>query len=179
MEMYDRILAQNTDATSDVTAGIAAVNITGESEVTRLQARQRAAVEREVTQGKERYREHDANVHPDLQDLNFGPLGASSNNLPPPLRPSTLSDDGQDEATYGQRGSLSDFSDFDSSDEDRPGASASPRKRGGRDYVNVSDDPDDDNITRSAKVPLVQAEDNDPFADPFADEIAVGPSRKW
>ena len=64
-------------------AGLAAVNIGG-SEVSRLQEKQRAAIERSI-RAKERGREEDsdynatyaksAGVYPDLQDLSFGSLG--------------------------------------------------------------------------------------------------------
>ena len=105
-----------------------------------------------------------ASVHPDLHDLSFGTLGPEQQyagpsiswaptlkhlgrNLQPPIRPS--SDEEQDR----YRGSLSDFSDYESSDGEthqRAGQSSSAlhaRKA----HVNVSDD------------------DEDPFADPFAD----------
>lgn len=119
-------------------------------------------------------RSSDTTLHPDLQDLSFGPLGDSSNGLPPPLRPSTLSDDGhgQDE-TFDVGGSLSDFSDYDTSDEESHKAAGSSKRRGGRNYVDVSDDPDDHPaVPQSMKAPKPEA---DPFADPFADD---GPSRK-
>jgi LAS seventeen-binding protein 5 len=177
MEMYDKLATQipQSDAYNAVTSGLAAVNIsTPESEVNKLQEKQRVAVERAKLHGNIRGRgsvghveEGTKQLHPDLQDLNFGPLGASSNNLAPPLRPSALSDDGNgpdEHTTYDARGSLSDFSDYESSDEEAHNAALASPKRGkvGRDYVNVSDDPDDD----------------DPFADPFTDEVAIGPSKK-
>ena len=58
------------------------INNTG-GEVEKLQVKQRAAVEREISRGKERERDYyptppsSANVHPDLQDLTFGELGSS------------------------------------------------------------------------------------------------------
>jgi hypothetical protein len=175
MEMYDKLVNQIPQSESNaVVSGLAAVNIsTPESEVNKLQEKQRVAVERAKLHGSIRrgsvghVEEGTKHLHPDLQDLNFGPLGASSNNLPAPLQPSAFSDDGNgpDEHTiYDGRGSLSDFSDYESSDEETHNAAvASPKRRKvGRDYVNVSDDPDDD----------------DPFADPFADEVAIGPSKK-
>lgn len=62
-------------------AGLAAVNLHG-TEVGMLQQRQRAAVERTVSRSN-RARAGDGvppvahgDLHPDLQDLNFGPLGA-------------------------------------------------------------------------------------------------------
>ena len=108
-------------------------------------------------------------VHPDLEDLSFGSLG-SSTNLPPPLRPSTRSEDDR-----GHQGSLSDFSDYESSGEEAHAASS--RKRGEKDYFHVSDDPDDDYPARH-KSPHTSTE-VDPFADPFADEAAVGSTKAW
>jgi hypothetical protein len=71
------------------------------------------------------------------------------------------------------KGSLSDFSDYESSDEETHTASSSrPR----RNYVHVSDNSDDEaavNITAKGA-----NGGNDPFADPFADDIAAGPSKK-
>ncbi|KAF5384868.1 hypothetical protein D9615_001333 [Tricholomella constricta] len=181
LEMYEKLLGQNSESTKDissaVTAGLAAAHIDmPEEQLNVFQERQRAAFERAKYAGgiQGHGQEHDLHLHPDLQDLNFGPLGASSNNLQPPLRPSTRSDDGKEEI-YDVRGSLSDFSDY-SSDEDTRGSGSSPRKRGGRNYVNVSDDPDEEPYSRA---PLAQVKDDDPFADPFADEVAVGPSKKW
>jgi hypothetical protein len=60
----------------DVQQGLEAAHITG-SEVQRLQEKQRAAVQRAV---RERPRAEDDSprspIHPDLQDLSFGELGA-------------------------------------------------------------------------------------------------------
>ena len=58
-------------------AGLAAIDITG-PEVSRLQEKQRAAVER--SRNRTKGRDDDpypstAEVHPDLQDLRFGSLG--------------------------------------------------------------------------------------------------------
>ena len=54
------------------TAQMQQASLTGqsESELEKLQDRQRIAVQRA--------KERSANVHPDLQDLNFGEIGASS-----------------------------------------------------------------------------------------------------
>ncbi|KAG5644603.1 hypothetical protein DXG03_008081 [Asterophora parasitica] len=182
IEMYEQLTVtpnaeSEKDVTSAVTAGLAAAHLDMPSDqVDVFQERQRAVRVKQAggVQGHDRdiYQEHEAHLHPDLQDLNLGALGDSSNDLQPPLRPSTRSDDGKQEETYDGRGSLSDFSDY-SSDEDTRGAS---RKRGKRNYVSVSDDPDDEPYARA---PLTQAKDDDPFADPFADDAAVGPSKRW
>ncbi|KAG6866052.1 hypothetical protein C0991_009149 [Blastosporella zonata] len=169
LETYDRILAgeSSESATDAVARELASTHLTSESVPEGNHAASRSDHEGGVLQ------EHDIRLHEDLQDLNFGPLGASSSNLPPPLRPSTLSDDEVDQGD-NNRGSLSDFSDYSSDEETHTsGAPSSSRKQ--RDYVNVS--PDDEPYLRT---PLTkQATGDDPFADPFADEVAMGPSKKW
>lgn len=111
LEMYDKLSTPNPAAEVDVsgvTAGLAAVNMS-ETELNKLQEKQRVAVARAKQnsyRGKAPQEEHDTNLHPDLQDLNFGALGSSSQNLPAPLRPSTLSDDGEDTNEAYTRGSI-------------------------------------------------------------------------
>lgn len=73
-------------------------------------------------------------------------LLSSLRSLPPPLRPSAL--DSPREESY-DRGTLSDFSDYDSSDEDNHGQSASSHQ----------------NAALHA-----HSDEGDPFADPFADQ---------
>lgn len=176
LEMYDdQLSAPSAPPIDAVAAGLAATHInSSETELNKLQGKQRAAVAR-AKQNSFRGKaptdsENDANVHPDLQDLSFGALGSSSQHLPAPLRPSTLSDDGEEPAEAYVRGSLSDFSDYDSSDEDAHNAAGPSTSH--RDYVTVSDD--EGTGHRGTKVgspvskgALVDAED--PFADPFAD----------
>lgn len=186
LELYDQMSSKPDGDAAAVTSALATARITVPSnEVNRLQEKQRVAVERAKNNGGPWGAEEDLNLHPDLQDLNFGPLGDSSSNLPAPLRPSALSDDtdGKDKrASYDTRGSLSDFSDYESSDgETHRDIAGSPKRRSARNYVDVSDDPDD-YVSPSgsrAKAPLIGGAPDDPFADPFADEVAIGPSRKW
>jgi len=100
---------------------------------------------RDQTRNASRY------VHPDLQDLSFGGLGSEQASLPPPMRPS-LPHDAPTEAGWEQhRGSLSDFSDYESEEERHPTTAhlAGPSSGG------------------HSKAKVVDAED--PFADPFAD----------
>jgi len=184
LEMYESLLNQNSEPAGDisgVTNGLAAVHVSaGEDVPNTFTEGQRATVDRVKRSGDVQSRdilqEQESHLHPDLQDLDFGPLGASSNNLPPPLRPSVRSDDDKGEA-YGTRGSLSDFSDYSSDEETRGSASGSaPQKRVERNYVDVSDDPDDEPYDSA---PLMKVKDDDPFADPFADAVVVGPSKKW
>ncbi|WVQ84468.1 hypothetical protein IAT38_006620 [Cryptococcus sp. DSM 104549] len=110
-------------------------------------------------------------AYSDLQDLDFGSIGEKGGaGLPPPMRPD--SDDGD---SYG--GSLSDFSDYDSSDAEwqaahgraavtgvrrqQQQAGAGPSRD--REYATL-----DDHFGQG-KSGLLDKE-NDPFGDPFADE---------
>ncbi|KAF8973631.1 hypothetical protein BDZ97DRAFT_381722 [Flammula alnicola] len=164
LEMYDQSCASTADPTSDsataITSGLAAANISS-SENTRS-----TQVGKEI----ERSTELSPHVHPDLEALNFGPLGSSSTNLPAPLRPSALSDDGYDDESPDRRpGSLSDFSDYESSDEETHKANAGPSSK--RAYVTVSDNEDDASVPFSSGTSKGKNHvEDDPFADPFADK---------
>lgn len=173
LEMYDQLSAPKAESEADVTAvtsGLAATHINSSvTELDKLQDKQRAAVARAKNsyRGKAPAAEDDS-LHPDLHDLNFGALGSSSNNLPAPLRPSALSDDGDEpNDAYDVRGSLSDFSDYDSSDEETHGAGPSKSQR---DYVTVSDDEAGGYKGTKVGSPVAQGKRvvDDPFADPFA-----------
>lgn len=110
-------------------------------------------------------------LHPDLADLDFK---SDARYLPPPMRPTTFKDDDESDKGDGddKRGSLSDYSDYDSSEEGG-GRGVSAK----RSYVTVSDD-------SGAQLPMVVGpsnqlraathastiRDDDPFADPFADK---------
>ncbi|KAL0578492.1 hypothetical protein V5O48_003485 [Marasmius crinis-equi] len=168
LEMYDQVLTAvnkgDTDKAEAIADGLAATHISHEGQLARLQDKQRAEVEK----AKQRAAASSAgqNLHPDLEELSFGPLGASSSNLPPPIRPTGMSDE-EDEV---RRGSLSDFSDYESSDEAAHKTSPSSYRR--KEWITVSDDSDD------ARAGIRnQTHEEDPFADPFADEAAVGSSR--
>jgi len=179
LQMYDVLSKPETtaDDVEEARLQMAAVKVNNTGELDRLQEKQRAAVERSINRNRERERETyaspppSAGVHPDLQDLSFGTLGSNQGNLPPPLQPSGAGS--EEEVSFGTRGSLSDYSDYDSSDEEthnqRSAAASSSRqaqasastafgtKPARRHYVNVSDE----------EVGARQEED-DPFADPFA-----------
>ncbi|TRM65906.1 hypothetical protein BD626DRAFT_566549 [Schizophyllum amplum] len=181
LEMYDKLSTPDTQTTESaadaITAGLARTKISmPESEVARLQERQRVAVERSKRQGKE---PHDiSHLHPDLEDLTFGGLGETSGNLPAPMRPTSATE--QDIRAY-DRGSLSDFSDYESSDEETHKRNASTSRR---EYLSGSDDDEDTAVGfRGAndKGGLIDtgSEEDDPFADPFADATAVGSSKKF
>jgi len=167
LQSYDKLSKPNVTEkdVEDVQQGLEAVHIAG-SEVQRLQVKQRAAVQRAV---RERPRAEDDSprspIHPDLQDLSFGELGSEQRNLPPPIRPNTRSS--REETEYS-RGSLSDFSDYESSDEgtyEAAGQSSSSKAR--KPYVNVSDNDSDE--VEGAFARRISGEDEDPFADPFGD----------
>lgn len=103
-----------------------------------------------------------SHVHPDLEDLTFD----DKSNLPPPLKPTTP---GGDERADYNRGSLSDFSDYDSSGDERPRASTSSNKP----YQYKAQHSDDEEFgAGDTKKALL--DDDDPFADPFADQSDVG-----
>jgi LAS seventeen-binding protein 5 len=177
LEMYDQIVAASQPNQGDDTKGItdkmASTTIGGGGEVARLQEKQRAAIE--AHKSHQSYdsspeRTDQSHVHPDLEDLDFGSIGASSSKLPPPMRPKKVSDDSDEDDSVERRGSLSDFSDYESSDEEthraRAGSSTHQRKKS---YVTVSDN--DSLGLGDSRVGLTQ--DEDPFADPFADSAAV------
>lgn len=124
-------------------------NSTGE-----LSVQQRAAVE-QYKQQLHDYEEQESSgnyIHEDLQDLSFGSLGNEEGKLPPPMRPTAPRTMSPDSEWDQGRGSLSDFSDYESEEEEQP--------------RNVAHRP-------AASSSLRQSErivdDEDPFADPFAD----------
>ncbi|KIY51251.1 hypothetical protein FISHEDRAFT_37537 [Fistulina hepatica ATCC 64428] len=181
LEMYDKLAASHEEGegkdadAAAVTEGVAVAKLALDSEVAKLQERQRHEVKNaKAARNATAAAAQTAHLHPDLQDLSFDALGTSSSNLQPPLRPTSASYD-----TY-DRGSLSDFSDYESSDEEARKAHVSESRR---DYVHdLSADEDLDTAvgvqsgagTSSALVDL-----EDPFADPVMDEVVVGPSTKY
>jgi len=179
IEMYDRLSVQDAkSATAAITAGLAATQISPGSENDTLPELQHIPVDRARNgKGRDQVQQSDLLLHPDLQELNFGPLGASSNNLPAPLRPLTRPYHDGDHSVrgYDARGSLSDFSDYDSSEDHNPGANISSQTNR-RDYLEASDESDDEVLGSGTSKP--HARGADPFADPFADEAALGVSRK-
>lgn len=134
----------NTDWTKSDTASIS-------GQLERLQQKQRAAVERAKSRANQP-------IHPDLEELTFDDRNA----LPPPLKPTTPGGDRE-----LQRGSLSDFSDYDSSADEGPRASTS----GGRYSYKYGKNQEEDEVGDTQKGLL---DEDDPFADPFADQSDVG-----
>ncbi|KAH8099290.1 hypothetical protein BXZ70DRAFT_290826 [Cristinia sonorae] len=166
LEMYDTLSKPHVTErdVEEVQRGLAAANMQ-DSELGKLQQKQRAAVQRSISRSSLVQEEPSSSVHPDLQDLTFGaPLGAEQSKLPPPIRPTTSRYSSDDDTRHG---SLSDYSDYASSDEETHNrASGSGLQSARRRYVTVSDD-DDVDARKYPKRGLLQ--EDDPFADPFAD----------
>ncbi len=95
-------------------------------------------------------------------------------NLPPPIRPSTRRTLSEEDTTY-RRGSLSDFSDYESSDEEahrRVSASTSSSRPYSSSYGKDDVVGGEEETYGDAKHGLLDEED--PFADPFADQDDEG-----
>jgi len=155
LEMYEKLATSSSEQGGDnvafITAGVAANTISPPTSETGNHAK-----------GRDRTAEPLTYVFADLEDINFDSLGHSSNNLPAPLRPSTaLSDEEYEQTNIDQRGSLSDFSDYESSNEETHKAEPSSK----RNYVTISDNDDDSHLPLKGKNRV----QDDPFADPFAD----------
>ena len=146
------------------------------SQLDRLQEKQRAAVEREISR-----RGKSTSVHPDLADLRFGDAD-SVNGLPPPIQPNAPGSP----SSPGNRVSLSDYSDYDSSGDEVPRSSgsksipvstrytgASGSGAGKYDYRSRKDE-DRNSGNAETEHSLLDDVDDDPFADPFADSNAEG-----
>jgi len=119
-------------------------------------------------------------IHPDLEDLTFGSLNKGSGGgkstigiLPEPLKPSfptgsaKKNDDNDPRGREDReiRASLSDFSDYESSSSD---GKSTNRKGFSRNHVTVSDNGDEGEEEQKDQTKSVD-DDDDPFADPFAD----------
>jgi LAS seventeen-binding protein 5 len=91
-----------------------------------------------------------------------------SSRLPPPIRPTARHD--EDDGASDRRGSLSDFSDYESSDEEthsRPSTSilhSYPQSRG----YDAHSSTNNIDVQRDNRQALLDEED--PFADPFVDQ---------
>jgi len=169
LEMYDTLSKPvvTQEDVENVQKGLAAAKIEG-SELTKLQEKQRAAVDRAVRSGSVRGRVGEQ-VHPDLQDLNFGELGEAKSGLPPPLRPNGRRTP-SDEDDVG-RGSLSDFSNYESSDEETHKRNSRNAASSSNDYSKRHAYPGVSDLDVSTKRALL--DDYDPFADPFGDSHGV------
>jgi len=136
-----------------------------ETELEKLQSKQRARVQREISRSSLRSNfiagaagvgvgagvgAAGTSLHPDLQDLAWG--GASSSNLQAPIQPF----EPDHTEAFTNRGSLSDFSDYDSSDEETHNRTPQDAYS----YRHGAEEPN---------APLSAQEEEDPFADPFAD----------
>jgi hypothetical protein len=171
--MFSQYLIPDVDTTLEPQLSRTALSEGNTSipELSKLQEQQRAAVARAqrprgpTTSGN--------NVHLDLQDLDFQALDSEGVGLPAPIRP-TGPDSPADENGPG-RGSLSDFSNYDSSDEEynhrRGSGSASPVKGKARALYKSFSDEDltgEPAVSRQALL-----DDSDPFADPEVDTPGV------
>lgn len=162
LEMYDHLATADpkSDQSSIIAKGLAATHIHADGEVNKLQEKQKAAVAKAKHSNGSTQNGATGGVFADLQDLNFGTLGASSSNLPPPIRPTSMS---EESTGADARGSLSDFSDYESSDEETHNAQGSSSKYPARDYYSS----EDEGVANTSHP--VAAVADDPFADPFAD----------
>ena len=145
------------------------------SQLDRLQGKQRAAVEREIAR-----RGKSTAVHPDLADLRFGDA-ESVNGLPPPIQPNAPGSP----SSPGNRASLSDYSDYDTSGDEVPRTSGSKNIPASTRYSRASGSgavkydyqsrKDEDHNSGNAETEhSLLGDDDDPFADPFADSNAEG-----
>lgn len=151
---------------------------TFDSQLDRLQEKQRAAVEREIVR-----RGKSTSVHPDLADLRFGDAD-STNGLPPPIQPNTPGSP----SSPGNRASLSDYSDYDSSADEAPRVSGSKTiptltsytdasgSGAGKYHYRSRKDQDQHGGHVETRRSLLDDgdDDDDPFTDPFADSNAEG-----
>lgn len=161
-------LAGDTDATDALTSKLAATTLARNQSAETL-----AEPENPHRGSTSPPQQHPGDLlHPDLEDLQFG---TSSSRLPPPIQPSKAAygDNDIDDDEIDRRASLSDFSDYESSDEERHNARAGPSTR--KAYVTVSDDEDDivAQFTPPKAQPTKVEEEDDPFADPFADSVTA------
>lgn len=141
------------DPTANIQAAMVATHLTANS-TGELSVEQRAAVEQYKQQLLD-YEEQERNgnhIHEDLQDLSFGSLGNEEGKLPPPMRPTAHRTMSPDSEWDQGRGSLSDFSDYESEEEEQP--------------RNVVHQPvASSSLRQSERI----VDNEDPFADPFAD----------
>jgi len=119
-----------------------------------LRTQQQAAIEQYKRQLHD-YEEHEGSgsyIHPDLQDLSFGSLSNEEGELPPPMRPTSSHATSADLEWNKGRGSLSDFSDYESGEEEEQ-------------RYPVNSPVPSSSLPHSERAVDVE----DPFADPFAD----------
>ncbi|KAH0838139.1 hypothetical protein J3R83DRAFT_6390 [Lanmaoa asiatica] len=150
LEMYDDLSApRNTqDPTGGIQATMNEMNITADGSE---RARQPRVPSSDGEDTRDETRNASGYVHPDLQDLSFGGLGGEQGSLPPPIQPIPRQEVSTEAVWDQHRGSLSDFSDYESEEERQPARThlAGPSS-GGKSEARTVDT-------------------EDPFADPFAD----------
>lgn len=151
--------APESDPTAEIQSRVAAVTL-GSTELSKQDDRTAAGHAKQQPNGDDSFRHGQSSgspggyVHPDLQDLSFGSLGSEQDSLPPPMRPSTRHSSPEDADWSDGRG-LSDFSDYESVEDE-----------GGEHSHSIRDEGPSPGTHRQARK-TVEAED--PFADPFAD----------
>ncbi|GAA5822093.1 hypothetical protein JCM11251_004855 [Rhodosporidiobolus azoricus] len=162
---------RTADDTQSIRSRLSAFDMQ-DREVDKMQRTQRRRLERHLSSRGTAA----GGVHPDLQDLAFGSTASGSSSLPPPIEPRSAED------TY-THGSLSDYSDYSSSTESdydsdasvRAGPSASTSAGAGpsaatpaRSYAQYVRE--EDQRAGKGQGLLATPTEDDPFADPFADQ---------
>lgn len=184
LQMYDYMLkpadqdSEDEHADADVQeAQTTGASTTSDPELLKLQAKQRIAIDRFTEQQQQRQNSSSTNqygfssdagpqgIYADLQDLTFG--DASRTNLPAPIHP-----DANDYVDREPHGSLSDFSDYDSSEEgqSQPRASTSTATSYGTHAYTQYQQQHQPTIDTS-KNALIDLDD--PFADPGEQEVGT------
>ncbi|KAF8579589.1 hypothetical protein K439DRAFT_1620421 [Ramaria rubella] len=117
--MYDKYLIPDT-TNMGIESQLSHTTLTDEnaslSELNKLQEKQHDAVARAHCSASSHSATGNTGVHPDLHDLDFNALSSDATGLPPPPWPSS-----PDSVLYNQgtgQGTLSDYSDCDSWDEE-------------------------------------------------------------
>ena len=112
-------------------------------------------------------------MHQSTPDVLLQWLNAVKNSsLPPPIRPN-VRHRSSDEDEFG-RGSLSDFSDYESSDEEIHNKNAQNATSSSNDYPGRHPYPGTSDLDVTTKNGLL--DEDDPFADPFGDSHGVDDS---
>ncbi|KAH7101718.1 hypothetical protein BKA62DRAFT_174198 [Auriculariales sp. MPI-PUGE-AT-0066] len=182
LQIYDMACHPPTEEPEEQTVAQGKAADGHRGEINKLQHRQRVEIHRaasnsQLSTNKEQYG--------DLRGLEFG--GGGARGLQAPLQPRARHEDSEDDDEGGyQRGTLSDYSDYDSdaapprsdSSSQRAGPSSGARRASGTTSrptkgAGAYDDllGEEDDLYAEPKRGLLSQED-DPFADPFADSHA-------
>ncbi|KAK4704651.1 LAS seventeen-binding protein 5, partial [Phenoliferia sp. Uapishka_3] len=155
------MVPENDGDTGSIRSKLSAFDLQ-DGEVDKLQHKQRQRIVRGNT-----WRARQQVVHPDLQDLAFGPT-ADASNLPSPIEPTP-----EPSMSHGSLSEYSDGTDYSSSDgEDYRGSGAPPTSasaasaHNARSYSQYIQQEDE----HSGKGKGLLDPEEDPFADPFDDD---------